>query len=144
MALRLFPFPASFPPGWAPTLPCHSGSRSCLWLLGGISGGHGAPPGREAFWAAVVHIIDKKQGKHIIEVCTSGPCYVSKSKVIVDYLKEKLGIDVGETTPDKKFTLKSSSCIGACDISPVIKIGEKVYGNLTKDKVDEIIEELRI
>lgn len=86
---------------------------------------------------------NEKQGKHIIEVCTSGPCYVSKSKIIVDYLKEKLGIEMGETTLDKNFTLKSSSCIGACDISPVIKIGEKLYGNLTKEKVDEIIDELR-
>ena len=87
---------------------------------------------------------NKKQGKHIIEVCTSGPCYVSKSKFIVDYLKEKLGVEIGETTLDKNFTLRSSSCIGACDISPVIKIGEKLYGNLTKEKVDKIIEELRI
>lgn len=85
----------------------------------------------------------KKQGKYIIEVCTSGPCYVTKSKDIVDYLKNKLEINMGETTKDFMFTLKSTSCIGACDISPVIVVNKKVYGNLTIDKVDEIINKLQ-
>lgn len=85
-----------------------------------------------------------KQGKYVIEFCGSGPCYVSKSKDIVDYLQEKLEIKIGETTTDNMFTLKSSSCMGSCDISPVIKIGDQVYGNLTKKKVDEIIEGLLI
>lgn len=83
-----------------------------------------------------------KQGKYIIEVCTSGPCYVTKSKIIVDHLKKILGIELGETTKDYRFTLKSSGCIGACDISPVIKIGENIYGNLTVQKVNEIIQSL--
>lgn len=83
-----------------------------------------------------------KQGKYVIEVCTSGPCYVTKSKIIIDHLKKILGIELGETTKDNMFTLKSSSCIGACDISPVIKIGENIYGNLTIEKVNEIIESL--
>lgn len=83
-----------------------------------------------------------KQGKYIIEVCTSGPCYVTKSKVIVEHLKKRLGIDIGQTTKDYRFTLKSCSCIGSCDISPVIKIGEEVYGHLTIEKVDEIIKSL--
>lgn len=86
---------------------------------------------------------DKRQGEYIIEICTSGPCYVTKSKVILEHLEKVLGIKLGETSADGMFTLKSSSCIGACDISPVIKIGSKLYGNLTKDKVEEIIYKLK-
>lgn len=86
---------------------------------------------------------EKKQGKYIIEICTSGPCFVTKSKDILGHLENILGIKLGETSEDGMFTLKSSSCIGACDISPVIKIGCKLYGNLTKDKVEEIIYKLK-
>ena len=85
-----------------------------------------------------------KQGKYVIEICGSGPCYVSKSKDIVDYLQEKLEIKIGETTTDNMFTLKLTSCMGSCDISPAMKVGEKVYGNLTRKKVDEIIEGLLV
>ena len=81
-----------------------------------------------------------KQGKYVIEICGSGPCYVSKSKDIVDYLEERLEIKIGETTTDNMFTLKLTSCMGSCDISPAMRISEKVYGNLTRKKVDEIIE----
>lgn len=83
---------------------------------------------------------NNKQGKYVIEICGSGPCYVSKSKEIVDYLEEKLEIKIGQTTTDNMFTLKLTSCMGSCDISPAMRIGEKVYGNLTRKKVDEIIE----
>ena len=83
---------------------------------------------------------NNKQGKYVIEICGSGPCYVSKSKDIVDYLEEKLEIKIGQTTTDNMFTLKLTSCMGSCDISPAMRIGEKVYGNLTRKKVDEIIE----
>lgn len=85
----------------------------------------------------------KKQGKNIIEVCTSGPCYVTKSKAIVEHLEHILGIKLGETSSDSIFTLKSSSCLGVCDISPAMKIGDKIYGNLTKKKVEEITYEIR-
>ena len=83
---------------------------------------------------------NNKQGKYVIEICGSAPCYVSKSKDIVDYLQEKLKIKIGQTTTDNMFTLKLTSCMGSCDISPAMIIGEKVYGNLTRKKVDEIIE----
>lgn len=85
-----------------------------------------------------------KQGKYVIEICGSGPCYVSKSKDIVDYLEERLEIKIGETTTDNMFTLKLTSCMGSCDISPALRIGKKVYGNLTRKKVDEIIEGLLV
>lgn len=86
---------------------------------------------------------EKEQGRYIIEICTSGPCFVTKSKDILEHLEHLLGIKLGEITKDGMFTLKSSSCLGACDISPVIKIGYELYGNLTKDKVEEIICKLK-
>ena len=58
------------------------------------------------------------------------------------YLKEKLGIDTGETTADGKFTLKEVECLAACGWGPVFQIREKYYMNLTNEKVDGIIEEL--
>jgi NADH-quinone oxidoreductase subunit E len=56
-----------------------------------------------------------------------------------DVLEEQLSIKVGETTPDGKFTLKYTPCFGACDISPAFRIGDEVFGNLTKEKIKEII-----
>lgn len=82
-------------------------------------------------------------GKHIIEVCNSGPCFVGKGKVLVQQLEEILKIKVGQTTEDGLFTLKYTSCIGACDMAPAFKIGEKIYGNLTKDKIETIVSELK-
>jgi NADH-quinone oxidoreductase subunit E len=61
---------------------------------------------------------------------------------VYGHLKQKLGIDTGETTPDGKFTLKEVECLAACGWGPVFQIREKYYMNLTNEKVDEIIEEL--
>ncbi len=82
----------------------------------------------------------KPRGKYLIEVCKSTPCHVTKSDEVVQMFEEKLGIGISETTPDNLFTLMYTPCVGACDIGPVAKIGEQVYGNLTSDKIDDIIE----
>lgn len=83
------------------------------------------------------------RGKYVIEVCKSGPCFVRSSEKVVDYLEEILGIKPGEITSDEIFSVETVSCIGACDISPAIKIGEEVYGNLTKEKLSDIIASYR-
>ncbi len=83
------------------------------------------------------------KGRHIIEVCKSAPCHVNRPQSVVNMFESALGIRMGETTPDKTFTLQHSSCFGACDISPAIKIGDEIYGNLTEDKVLEIINSYR-
>ena len=82
-------------------------------------------------------------GKYFIEVCKSGPCHIAGAENVLHMLEKELGIKPGETTPDGCFTLTKSSCFGACDIAPAIKIGEKVFGNLTKDKLKEIISSCR-
>jgi NADH:ubiquinone oxidoreductase subunit E len=83
------------------------------------------------------------RGKYLIEVCKSGPCHVTGAKNVLQLLEDKLGIKPGQTTEDGIFTLIQSSCFGACDIAPAIKIGEKVFGNLTSEKLSEIVDSYR-
>lgn len=83
------------------------------------------------------------RGKYLIEVCKSGPCHVVGSKSILLMLENELGIKPGETTSDGLFTLELSSCFGACDISPAVKIGEEVYGKLTQDRLKTLIGRLK-
>ena len=80
------------------------------------------------------------RGKYLVEVCKSGPCHVTGAKNVLQLLEDKLQIKPGQTTEDGLFTLIQSSCFGACDIAPAIKIGEKVYGNLTSEMLSEIVE----
>jgi len=81
-------------------------------------------------------------GKHVIEYCRTGPCCLMGGEDIYGYLKQKLGIQAGETTQDGLFTLKEVECLAACGWGPVFQIREKYYMHLTEEKVDEIIEEL--
>lgn len=83
----------------------------------------------------------KPVGKYIFEVCQTGPCMVNGSDAIIDYIKQKLGIGVGETTPDGLFTLKLVECLGACGYAPMMQLGKTYREHLTKEKVDAIIDE---
>jgi len=83
------------------------------------------------------------KGKYKIQVCMGTACYVKGSGQILDKLKEKLGIDVGECTDDGKFSLDACRCIGACGLAPVIMINDDVYGRLVADDVEGIIEKYK-
>ena len=83
----------------------------------------------------------KPVGKHVFEVCQTGPCMVNGSDDIIDYIKQTLGIKVGETTADGLFTLKTVECLGACGYAPMMQLGKTFREHLTKEKVDAIIEE---
>jgi NADH-quinone oxidoreductase subunit E len=85
----------------------------------------------------------KPVGKHLLEVCRTGPCMVSGCDDIIGYIKEKLGINEGETTPDGLFTLKPAECLGACGYAPMMQLGKTYREHLTKEKVDKLIDELR-
>ena len=85
----------------------------------------------------------KPVGKHLLEVCRTGPCMLNGSDQIIDYIKEKLGISEGETTPDGLFTLKPAECLGACGYAPMMQYGKTYREHLTKEKIDKIIEEAR-
>ena len=85
----------------------------------------------------------KPKGKYNIAVCLGTACFVKGSEKILDRVKQKLGIDVGETTPDGKFSLEATRCIGACGLAPVFKVNEEVYGKATIALVDKVIEEYK-
>lgn len=85
----------------------------------------------------------KPVGRYLFEVCQTGPCMLNGSDEIIAYIKEKLGIAVGETTPDGMFTLKTVECLGACGYAPMMQMGKFYKEHLTKAKVDQIIEDCR-
>lgn len=80
------------------------------------------------------------KGECQIGVCLGTACYVKGSNLILDKIKEVLGIDVGECTPDGKFSIDATRCIGACGLAPVITINDDVYGKLTVDQVEDILK----
>lgn len=84
----------------------------------------------------------KPVGKHKISVCTNISCQLCGCDAIAAHLKNKLGIDWGQTTADGKFTLKSVECLAACGGAPMMQIGAVYYENLTPQKVDEILASL--
>ena len=86
----------------------------------------------------------KPVGKYVFEVCQTGPCMLNGSDEIIDYIKERLNIGVGETTTDGLFTLKTVECLGACGYAPMMQLGKNFREHLTKEKVDRIIEELKL
>lgn len=79
------------------------------------------------------------KGKYNIAVCLGTACYVKGSGDIIDKFKQILNIEVGECTPDGKFSLEATRCIGACGLAPVLTVNEEVYGRLTVDDVDDIL-----
>lgn len=84
----------------------------------------------------------KPVGKYKICMCTNISCMLRDVDDLVDYLKEKLGVDVGEVTPDGRFSIKKVECLGACGEAPVAMIGKEYHGNLTRERLDELLESL--
>jgi NADH-quinone oxidoreductase subunit E len=83
----------------------------------------------------------KPVGRFVFEVCQTGPCMLNGSDNIIDYIKQRLNIGVGETTEDGLFTLKTVECLGACGYAPMMQLGKTFREHLTKEKVDQIIDE---
>ena len=85
----------------------------------------------------------KPVGKNKLSVCTNVSCMLAGCDKIVKHLNKKLNIQFGETTPDQKYTLKEVECLGACANAPVMHVGHKYYEDLTPEKIDSILEELK-
>lgn len=81
------------------------------------------------------------KGEHPISICTGTACYVRGAEKVLDEFKRALNIQVGETTPDGKFSINCLRCVGACGLAPVVLVGEKVYGRVSPDKVKVILAE---
>ncbi|WP_029135001.1 NAD(P)H-dependent oxidoreductase subunit E [Sedimenticola selenatireducens] len=84
----------------------------------------------------------KKVGKHKVCVCTNVSCMINGSDKLVDHMEKRLGITLGQTTEDGRFTLKEVECLGACGGAPMFQIGTKYYENLTPELVDSILDGL--
>lgn len=83
------------------------------------------------------------RGKNIIRLCESPHCYIKGSDNILRKLKNALNVSAGDTSKDGLFTLELCACLGVCGNAPVMMINDDVYGDLTEDKIDEIIAKLR-
>jgi len=81
-------------------------------------------------------------GKYLIKVCRTISCWLCGSQSVLDACKDFLGVNVGETTEDKKFTLMEIECLGACKSAPVVQINDTYYENLTKDSIIKILTTL--
>ena len=84
----------------------------------------------------------KPVGRHVINVCTNISCMLCGSEQIVKHMENRLGISLGETTPDGRITLKEAECLAACAGAPMFYIGATFYENLTTQKIDNILDSL--
>ena len=82
----------------------------------------------------------KPLGRNVIRVCKSLPCYLKNSLMIIESVEKELGIKPGKTTPDSKFSFELTNCIGACDKAPAMLINSDVHGNLTPEKISQILK----
>lgn len=85
----------------------------------------------------------KPVGRHKIEVCTNVSCMLRNSERIVRFLEDTLQVKVGETTPDKRFTLLEAECLGSCGTAPMMQVGDEYYENLDEQKLQLILKELK-
>jgi NADH:ubiquinone oxidoreductase subunit E len=81
----------------------------------------------------------KPRGRHVVQFCESAPCHVVGGRQVWQALQSALALEPGETTPDGRFTLVTTSCLGACGVGPVLVIDDDVHGNLTPDEVPELL-----
>ena len=81
------------------------------------------------------------RGEYLITVCMGTACHVRGGVLIVEEMERKLGIDVGHTTPNKKFTLEAVNCLGCCAIGPVVVVNGKYYSQVSMNKIDSILKE---
>ena len=82
-------------------------------------------------------------GEYSIAVCLGTACYVKGSAAVLEEISKELGVEVGSTSPDGKYSLEATRCIGACGLAPVMTVNGDVYGRLTKDQVPGILAKYR-
>lgn len=85
----------------------------------------------------------KPKGKYVIKVCNGTACHIRGSDKVLDAIKSSLNIQPGETSEDGLFSIEIVNCVGACALAPVMVINDKYYGNMTKDKVHQVLDEIR-
>ncbi len=83
------------------------------------------------------------KGRHVVSVCHNLSCHLMGAKTIIDHVKQRLGVQVGETTADGRVTFLTVECLCACEQAPMLQVDDRYEGNLTPDKVDRLLEGLR-
>jgi len=103
-------------------------------------------PESEVFSTASFYTLFRTEpvGRYVIQVCKGLSCYlVGGAERLVDYLERKLEIKAGETTPDGLFTLETVQCLASCGTAPAMRVNDELYENLTTEKVDMLVDQLR-
>ncbi|MDQ7844323.1 MAG: NADH-quinone oxidoreductase subunit NuoE [Armatimonadota bacterium] len=101
----------------------------------------GLPASEAAAVASFYHLYRfRPEGRHLIQVCTNVSCLLNGCRAVLDDLRRRLGIQVGETTPDGRFTLKTAECLAACEAAPVVMVGPDRHGPLRPEQIGEILE----
>jgi NADH-quinone oxidoreductase subunit E len=88
-------------------------------------------------------VFRKPVGKHVILICDSVSCWILRYEELLKHLRNRLGIGFGETTPDGEFTLLPIPCLGHCDHAPALMIDNELYGDVTPERLDEILDEYK-
>ncbi|NLP09305.1 NAD(P)H-dependent oxidoreductase subunit E [bacterium] len=108
-----------------------------------VAGLLGVPPTRVMDVVSFYSLFPREEeGRYVIQVCATLSCSLMGAETIIDYLQKKLNIGLGETTVDKRFTLKKVECLGSCGTAPVMQINDDYYENLTPARIDEILSSL--
>lgn len=102
-----------------------------------------AIPAAEAYGVATFYSYFKigERGRYVIRICESSPCHIAGAAEVVAALEKELGIKMGETTPDGKFTLEYTECVGQCQATPVITVNSQPFGDITADKIPGILSQ---
>jgi NADH-quinone oxidoreductase subunit E len=88
-------------------------------------------------------IFRRPVGRHVILLCDSVSCWIMGCTTLLEHLRNRLGIGLGETTSDGRFTLLPANCLGACDLAPAMMVDEDLHGLLTPEKADQVLEGYR-
>ncbi|AOY75783.1 complex I 24 kDa subunit family protein [Clostridium formicaceticum] len=87
------------------------------------------------------YFTEEPRGEYVINVCTGTACFVKGANKLLEAFQEKLKVSVGDTTEDRRFTLKDVRCVGACGLAPLVVINDKVYGRVKPEEVEGILSE---
>lgn len=101
-------------------------------------------PAAKVFGAATFYSMFSTQprGKHIVRFCEDAPCHVAGGRQVFDAIRTTLGLEPGQSSADGKWTFEMTSCIGVCGVGPVMMVDDDVYGNMTAERVVEILGRL--
>ncbi len=102
-------------------------------------------PAAKVFGAATFYsmLSTAPRGAHVVRFCEDAPCHVASGRAVYDAIRAALGLEPGQTSADGKWTFEMTSCIGVCGVGPVMMVDDDVYGNVTAERVAEILNAAR-